>query len=117
MKKTSSLKSVVIVAVIVAVAFLAYYFYKSGNSTESSSLLSSSSGQPDASQIGSQVLSLLSQIQSLRIDDSLFSDPGYQTLRDYSVVIPAEDVGRDNPFAPIPGFNPASAKTGGSSSQ
>lgn len=101
MKKASSLKSTVAIVVVVAIAFLGYYFYKSGASSSGAGLLSQGSGSTGA--IGSQVLGLLNQIQSLRIDASLFADPGYQTLRDYSVAIPPENVGRANPFAPLPG--------------
>jgi len=102
MKKASSLKSTVIVIVVIAIVLIAYFYYKGKSApSASSSLLTQTS--TDSSQVGTQVLGLLNQIQSLRIDSTLFADPGYQTLRDYSVEIPPENVGRDNPFAPLPG--------------
>lgn len=101
MKKGLSLKSIVILLVVIAVVLCAYFYYE-GSGTAGSSLLSAPVGS-DAGAIGTQVLSLLNQIQSLRIDSTLFTDPGYQTLRDYSVAVPPENVGRANPFAPLPG--------------
>jgi hypothetical protein len=91
-----------VVIVIAAIGY--FYFYGSSSSTTASSgLVQTSSG--DSSDVGSQVLTLLNQINSLNIDTSLFTDPGYQTLRDYSVAIPSVNVGRPNPFAPLPGFS------------
>ena len=54
--------------------------------------------------VGAQVLALLNQMQSLKINTSLFKDPGYNTLIEHPVVIPPVTVGRPNPFAPLPGF-------------
>lgn len=116
MKKTSSLKSIIIIVVIVAVALLAYFYFMGSGSSQSSSLLSSpsdTSGQ--GALVGGQVLTLLNQIQSLRIDATLFTDPGYQTLRDYSVDIPAVNVGRPNPFSPIPGVTSDQTTSGSAS--
>jgi hypothetical protein len=53
--------------------------------------------------IGANVLKLLNQIKSLKIDTTLFENKAYQTLQDNTVQIPPVSVGRQNPFAPIPG--------------
>lgn len=112
MHKPSSYKSTIAIVVIVAIALGAYFYYKGTDSSSSASLLTASAaGDPTQSGIGQQVLGLLSQIQSLRIDTKLFTDPGYQTLRDYSVQIPQENVGRPNPFAPLPGAPASPAAT------
>jgi hypothetical protein len=100
---STSNKTWVWALIIVIVAGLAYYFYE--NSTPASPV---SANDADDT-VGTQVLSLLNQIQSLHIDPSIFQDPGYMTLRDYSVVIPPVPVGRTNPFAPLSGTSSASA--------
>jgi len=100
MNKTSSNKSWVWILIIIVVVLIAYFYFY-GNSTPSS--LVSSTNSADAS-VGAQVLRLLNQTNNLKIDTSVFNDPGYKTLRDYSVSIPAVNVGRPNPFAPLPGI-------------
>jgi hypothetical protein len=110
MHKPSSLKSVIFVLIIVAAVLVGYFYYSGNSSSSTGSLLSSSSPDATSDAIGVQVLGLLNQIQSLRIDSTLFADPAYQTLRDYSVQIPPQNVGRANPFAPIPGA-PAAPST------
>lgn len=103
--KPSSFKSTIVVLIIMALV-LGGYFYWSGNSSSTqSSGTSTLDASSDQAAVGVQVLNLLNQIQSLRIDTSLFTDAGYRTLRDYSVPIPSVDVGRPNPFAPLPGVS------------
>jgi hypothetical protein len=109
MNTQSSNKTWIWIVIIIIIAVVGY-FYLSGSSAPASSALVQSSGS-DSEAVGSQVLSLLNQIQSLNIDTSLFTDPGYQTLRDYSVAIPPVAVGRPNPFAPLPGFSQSPSVT------
>lgn len=52
-------------------------------------------------QIGGDILSILGDLGSIRLDDSVFQNPIFQSLKDYSVVIPREIKGRKNPFLPI----------------
>ena len=110
MNTQSSKKTWIWIAIIIIVAVVGY-FYLSGSSAPASSGLVQSSGS-DSAVVGTQVLTLLNQIQSLKIDTSLFTDPGYQTLRDYSVAIPQVNVGRANPFAPLPGFSQSPSVSG-----
>ena len=101
MKKKSSGKTTAIVVIVIIVGAVVYFYYQ-GSSPSSSGSLLQSSGTAAAS-VGSSELTLLGRIQSLKIDPSLFSDQAYRSLQDYSVVIPTENVGRPDPFAPIPG--------------
>ncbi|MBU6427340.1 hypothetical protein KGQ27_03875 [Patescibacteria group bacterium] len=101
-QRPSSKKTWIWMAIIVIVALIAYFLFFSGApSSSSQSLLQTGSGS-DA--VGTQVLGLLNQIQALQIDASLFQSQAYRSLQDYSVAIPPQNVGRNNPFAPIPGF-------------
>jgi hypothetical protein len=103
MNTQSSNKTWIWIAIIVIVTVIGYFYFYGASAPAASPLVQSSSADSEA--VGSQVLTLLNQIQSLNIDTSIFSDPGFLTLRDYSVAIPPENVGRANPFAPLPGFS------------
>ena len=94
-------KSTIIILALIVAAGAAYFYFEGSPLPQDTSLQAQSAS--DADNLGSQVLSLLNQIRSLNIDSSLFKDPGYLTLRDYSVPIPTLGVGRSNPFAPLPG--------------
>jgi flagellar basal body-associated protein FliL len=102
MNNQSSKKNIIIISAIVIIALVGIFYFMGGTPVPTDdSLLSSDSGANN--QVGTRVLSLLNQIESLRIDTSLFTGAAYQTLVDYSVDIPPQDVGRPNPFAPLPG--------------
>lgn len=97
------------ILVIIAGVVLAYFYFSSTAApADSTSLV----GTDSATAVeGVRVLNLLNQVQSLQIDAKLFKDAGFKTLVDYSVVIPPVNVGRPNPFAPLPGFSAQSAGT------
>ena len=101
MQNTTSKKPWIITICVIVVAILVYFYFTGGPSTSSNLLQGTAGSNADA--VGAQVLTLLGQIKSLHIDSSLFKDPGYVMLRDNTVPIPSENVGRINPFAPLPG--------------
>lgn len=98
----SSKKNILIIVGIVLVAMIALFYFMGGDPVDQSSLLSGEESS-ETERLGTRVLSLLNQIESLNIDTTLFTSATYQTLVDYSVVIPPQGVGRPNPFAPLPG--------------
>ena len=111
MKNFFSSKSTIVVIVIVII-LAAVYFYEKGTSAPSSTgLVASQSDQT----IGAAELSLLGQVESLKVDPSLFQDPVYTGLQDYTRDVPSEPVGRPNPFVPYPGEDLAAPAAGAAS--
>jgi hypothetical protein len=96
-------KTVIAIIIILAIAG-GVYFYMNGNpvSSSTSSLLETKTN-PVVQESATRILSLLKQINALQIKTEIFKSADFQTLRDYSVDIPEQDVGRSNPFAPLPG--------------
>ncbi len=94
-------KTTIIIIGMIVVAGAAYFYFMGGKPTDSGSL--AVEDNPEVELAASRVFSLLNQIKSLKIDGSLFKSQAYQTLRDYTVLIPPQNVGRANPFAPLPG--------------
>ncbi|MCX6719365.1 MAG: hypothetical protein NTZ38_03265 [Candidatus Taylorbacteria bacterium] len=102
------MKSWIVVAILIVVAVIVYYAFFSGSSVGDSATLQE---QSDEDIVGIETLSLLNQIQSLRIDKSVFQSAAYQSLEDYTVQIPPVNIGRPNPFAPLSsvGFSASSS--------
>jgi hypothetical protein len=96
-QKKSSKKSLIVIIAIIILGGAGYFYYQGRGAPATSTLDVTQSAE------GAQVIALLNQIQGLRIDKTLFTDPGYLTLIDYTVPIPEQPVGRVNPFAPLPG--------------
>ncbi|MEK7646099.1 MAG: hypothetical protein AAB381_00180 [Patescibacteria group bacterium] len=93
-------KSTIIIIIVAVLVGFGYFFVKGGSSSSGSALLQAG---PAAAADGraALILTLLNQVNTITIDANFFSSPVYQTLRDRSVPIPDQGVGRPNPFAPV----------------
>lgn len=107
MNTQSTNKTWIWVGGVLAVILVGYFLLSRNDAPNTSSL--ESSPQLDSSAAGAQVLGLLNQLKQIQIYSELFLDPGFISLQDYSVVIPPVNIGRPNPFAPIPGLTAAAA--------
>ena len=64
---------------------------------------------PQDSPVNQDFLTILLNVKNVKLDDSIFSDPAFNSLRDSSIVlVPDNTEGRPNPFAPI-GFEKIAA--------
>ena len=106
----SKYKNIIIVVVIVIAAALVYVFFFRGSTVDQGSITSSlgtttpqaTPGEDLNKPIDSDFLNLLLNIQSLKLDISIFTSDVYLGLRDSSIVLTQDNTeGRQNPFAPI----------------
>lgn len=51
--------------------------------------------------LSNELLIALTNLNAITLDNSVFSDPVFASLTDMGVVIPPQNVGRRNPFAPV----------------
>lgn len=94
-------KSILVLTIVIVGGFYIYsYFF--GGSTDTSPL---SVTTPDvgSSEAGRDLLLLLAELKTLRLDESIFTDPQFRNLKNFRVELIPEPIGRDNPFAPISG--------------
>jgi len=100
-KSSSNKKTLIIGIIIIVVLAGVWYFYTKGSSGSPTSQLVSSTPNAATAIVGTNVLAVLNSVSSIHIDVGLFSTPAYQSLVDYSITVPAQEVGRQNPFAPV----------------
>lgn len=82
---------------IVAVLALIYFGFSSLSASPSLSSTDASTSSP----ISQNLLVTLTNLRTIKLDGSIFSDPTFVSLTDFGVVIPPPpSVGRTNPFAP-----------------
>ncbi len=111
----SKIKNIIIFLVIAAV-FAGIYIYFIKPEPEEESLVSvspagsrSSEGEEgdadilgENAEVANEFLTLLLSVKSIKLDDAIFSDQAFMSLRDSSIeLIPDGNEGRPNPFAPI----------------
>jgi|SRR6185503_17454811 len=87
-----------IIGAVIVLGGLFYYFTNSNSGSGALLTSSTSSGTSPATQ---QLLTSLSNLHTITLDNSVFSDPVFVSLTDFGVQIAPENVGRGNPFAPF----------------
>jgi hypothetical protein len=103
---TPKLKKIIIIVIILVLAFIAYsVFFKKSEEKDtlisSTNTLGSSRSVEETKILGQQITQALLQIELLRLDKAVFSNPVFVSLEDRSEPILAQPVGRKNPFAPL----------------
>lgn len=93
----SKTKLIIFISIAIAILFMAYS-YLTGDSKKETLLAEEEAG---LNPVGREFILLLDKLNSIKLDQSLFASPAFQSLKDSSVSIPSEAVGRGNPFAPI----------------
>jgi hypothetical protein len=86
------------VAVIAVVAII-YFMYFSGGS--SNATLTSTN---TTSAVSQQLLVTLQDLHTIKLDATIFTNPVFESLTDFGVTIPPENVGRPDPFIPLGGI-------------
>lgn len=78
-------------------------WYGLSQSAPAAPLLTSSAptGSPTIDNADQQLVSTLLALRAVTLNGSIFSDPAFLSLQDFSTTIVPEPVGRDNPFAPL----------------
>lgn len=107
---TPQIKNIIIFVAIGAVLVLIYIFFFGQSSEPAATLVSSTPGEmaSDAtvsdqnSEVGRKFLTLLLSVKSIKLNDAIFSDKAFASLRDSSITISQDTPeGRPNPFAPF----------------
>lgn len=89
-------QTVITFIVVVIVAYLGYqYFFAPSNEEAITVTETPNSG------VDQDLIALLLELRSIRLDNEIFADPLFQSLTDFSKELVSEPVGRPNPFAPF----------------
>ncbi len=94
--------------IILLCGIYVYVTYFSGGS--SSATLTASS---DADSTTQSLLLALQSLHTIKLDDSIFSAPAFQSLNDFGVTLPQGTYGRRDPFLPVGGAGAGASSAGG----
>ena len=103
-------KKIIIGIVVTLVLFFLYTIFFA-EEPQGETLLVSSSESIQNQIVGNEIVAALNQIQRLKLSRDIFEDPVFKSLVDRSIPIPAEPVGKSNPFSPIGSNRVAPATT------
>lgn len=98
-------KKIIIVGTAIFIVFVCARIFQSETQAQEEEPLVVPDAAPaeegSRNQAGREILALLSDLRSINLDGSIFSDPAFQALKDTTVKLTEEPKGRPNPFAPI----------------
>jgi len=94
-------KKIVSGIIILIFGFIVYsVFFKSEVST-TQGLVTGTSVSDAQLVAGKEILALLVDLKSIKLQSDIFRDRAFRSLEDFSIPISPEPQGRTNPFAPI----------------
>lgn len=80
----------------ILLAALIYFMFFSGSPNEGAVMPENATDN-----VSRELVITLSNLNTIRLDNSIFTDPVFLSLSDFGVQIPLQNVGRRNPFAPF----------------
>jgi hypothetical protein len=90
---------IIIIVVVIIVGIMAYMYLTKGNDTAGVSLVAENKTTDIVG--ATDILALLNSMNQIKLDDSIFNDPVFQSLKDTTVTLVSMPTGRNNPFAPL----------------
>lgn len=98
---TKTIKQIAIYLGVAVLLVVVWFIFVSGGGESDELLVSEFPEGEVGAQADGGVLSLLHQLRSIELDESLFEDPAFTSLQRFDVEIEQQPTGRQNPFAPI----------------
>ena len=95
--------SILITVAVVALGFVGLSHYVNTAYGQTSSLITVETVPGAGTANGAQILALLNRLNNIALDGSVFKDPKFQSLEDFSISIAPQEVGRPNPYLPVNG--------------
>lgn len=84
---------------LVGLLVIGVFWYSASGSPSPASLLSTQT--PADNPAEKELVSSLLALRAVSLSGTIFTDPAFRGLRDYSTQLVPEDMGRSDPFAPL----------------
>jgi hypothetical protein len=101
-EEKNPIQKIIIIGISAVLLFSGLYFFVF-NKTGPSIVFDQFGNPVQAQVVGQDLVDLLDQLQSVELDESLFSKQAFINLSDYAITLPNEPQGRANPFSPLSG--------------
>ena len=96
------IKNITIVVIVILVLFFGYNWFIGQRQTQIGlAVVSSVTGDVNVPKAALELLIILNDLKKIKLDVSIFNDPAYLGLKDFSVNLLPQPQGRSNPFAPL----------------
>lgn len=100
-ESSNTKKLIISVTIILIIAFGVWYFFF--RSTTVAPTYDEAGNPIQAEVVGKDLIDLLTELQSVKLDSSVLRTAAFTSLVDYSIGLPDLPLGRNNPFEKISG--------------
>ncbi len=97
-----NLVDILVVFGIPAALVWGFYSFQSPDSPMLSIIAQVINHQKVGEDVGAKTKEALAVLDTIKLNESLFEDPAYKTLKNYPITIPGTTLGRANPFILTP---------------
>lgn len=100
-------RTLILVALVAVLGGAAYAYFRGGaapdaeQSTRTTNVAAVAASATSTDSLVAEITATIYQIDRLQLDPSIFNSAAFHFLQDRTQVIPPQEPGRDNPFAPI----------------
>ncbi len=91
-------QTALIFVLVVAGLYGGYVLFLAPTGEQALTVTTAAAAGPDQ-----DLVALLFELKGIRLDNAIFADPLFQSLKDFGKDLVSEPVGRRNPFAPLEG--------------
>jgi hypothetical protein len=110
-------KLVVIIIILLVIGGAWYALAGGGESDTSSSSSSPLTSTKATTRDDAALIATLTSLRAIKLEGTIFSNPAFIGLRDYTTAIIPEPVGRADPFAALPGGGTSASTDTGQSAR
>lgn len=96
---TSTIRNIIALVFFATVFFLLYNFFMTEDAN--APLLSTESQEADQEKLIHELIGLQEDLRGVTLNTGFLESSVFESLKDFSVTLPARPQGRSNPFAPI----------------
>jgi hypothetical protein len=100
-----------VIGIIVLVTSVAWYVLSSSGADTGTDSLLTSDTSVSINDVDQDVVTTLLQLRAIQLNSGIFSDHSFMSLKDFSIPIVPEPIGRPDPFAPLSSSIQASVGT------
>ncbi len=109
-ERGNTTKSLLIaVAILAALGFGGYEYINRDSAASTDLLVSEASGS--SSGLDGDLLKALQQLKTIKLNTGVFQDPVFRSFFDFGTTIQRQEIGRQNPFAPVGNASAPSASS------
>ncbi len=98
-----------LILIVVGVIVAGAVWYGFSGSSAGSTILTTQAADASSNPAQQDLVSTLLTLRAVSLSGTIFSDPSFRGLKDFSTQIVSEPMGRPDPFAPLPSSVTAAA--------